>query len=180
MSIRFYPNIDDINEIGHIVNSNIHKITMNSKLIGQNKFDNWQKEVSEEKLKEIISDEVPVAILSNMTNFSNLGVTNKICHVVQRMYPENTIMPSGYFHYHNTGFMGWHTNSDSAGKRIYITWAKEADKSFFRYKMGSEIITDYDDIGLSFRTFDVSENPPYLWHCVGSSTDRLSFGFRIL
>ena len=79
----------------------------------------------------------------------------------------------------NTGFMGWHTNSDNPCQRLYITWTPEGNKSFFRYLKGDEVITDYDDADFTVRMFDVTAQEPYMWHCVGSETDRISMGFAI-
>ena len=77
--------------------------------------------------------------------------------------------------------MGWHTNFKYPCKRLYITYASEDKKSFFRYRdpETGEIITDYDDKGITIRQFYVSRKPPYFWHCVGSDCIRISLGYRI-
>jgi hypothetical protein len=77
--------------------------------------------------------------------------------------------------------MGWHTNSDVPGTRLYVTYVEQQDMSFFRYKDidTGEIVTDFDNQGITIREFCISDNPPYLWHCVGSECNRYSFGFRI-
>ena len=75
--------------------------------------------------------------------------------------------------------MGWHTNYDQPGHRLYITYSSENNKSFFRYRNRGEnqIMTDYDDKGITIREFLVPYKKPYFWHCVGSECDRISFGF---
>ena len=87
---------------------------------------------------------------------------------------------SGFFWYPSDGFCGWHTNNNAEGERIYIAWAPEANKSFFRYQDPDtkEIITDWDKKGWQYRKFNVSRKKP-LWHCVGSKTNRISIGFRV-
>jgi len=71
------------------------------------------------------------------------------------------------------------TNYKSPGKRLYVTYASEDKKSFFRYRdpETKEIITDYDDKGITTRQFYVPKKSPYFWHCVGSDCTRVSFGY---
>ena len=75
--------------------------------------------------------------------------------------------------------MGWHTNHDTSEDRLYITYTDEDKKSFFRYYEDESIITDYDNKGITIRRFSVAGGPPFFWHCVGSKTDRYSFGYRL-
>ena len=91
------------------------------------------------------------------------------------------VVVSGQFYYPPTGYMGWHTNCGDPCERFYITWASEDKKSFFRYYdyEKDEIITDYDDKGITVRQFNIPDRAPHLWHCVGSECDRLSIGFRV-
>ena len=90
---------------------------------------------------------------------------------------------SGFFFYpNNQGFMGWHTNADQVGYRIYLSYAFEDNKSFFRYwdYDKEEIITTWDKAGWNARLFYTSDDPERLyWHCVYSETDRLSIGMEI-
>lgn len=90
-----------------------------------------------------------------------------------------TIVPSGHFWYPPNSYMGWHTNSRAPGWRIYINYAEEPGKSFFRYRdpRSGEIITLWDDMW-NMRVFRVTaENP--LWHCVYSNTNRFSLGYLV-
>jgi hypothetical protein len=77
------------------------------------------------------------------------------------------------------GFMGWHTNSNNKAYRLYCTFCREPDKSFFRYRdpKTNEIVTSWDKAGWNFRLFKIT-NPP-LWHCVYSETDRFSIGYAV-
>jgi hypothetical protein len=180
MTIRIKFDEENETEIEYILSKHIDRILLNSKRVGIYRNENWKNFISSEALDNVHSKTVDIANETNLINFSGMGVSEKVIHVIQRQFPKNSIQVSGFFHYPNTGFMAWHTNSDVPCKRLYITWAKEPRKSFFRYKQGSEIITDYDELGFTYRIFDIAETPPYLWHAVGSETDRLSFGFRIL
>jgi hypothetical protein len=86
---------------------------------------------------------------------------------------------SGRIWYPVNGFMGWHTNSNSEGLRLYCSYAREANKSFFRYcdPETNEIITSWDDSGWNFRIFKISKK--HLWHSVYSDTDRFSIGYTL-
>ena len=75
--------------------------------------------------------------------------------------------------------MGWHTNHDNPLERVYITYATEERKSFFRYIDNGKMITDYDNKGITVRQFKVTDKPYIFWHCVGSECDRVSFGYTL-
>jgi hypothetical protein len=90
-----------------------------------------------------------------------------------------TIVPSGHFWYPAGAYMGWHTNSRVPGWRIYINYAEESGKSFFRYKhhLTGEIVTLWDE-EWNMRVFRVTGTDP-LWHCVYSNTNRFSLGYMV-
>lgn len=92
---------------------------------------------------------------------------------------ESAIEVSGHFWYPPGGFMGWHTNLRKPGWRLYITYAEEAGKSFFRYRdpLTREVFTCSDD-NWNCRVFLIRPDAP-LWHSVYSDTNRHSFGYRI-
>lgn len=89
------------------------------------------------------------------------------------------ISNSGHFLYPPGGFMSWHTNSGYPGWRLYINFAEEPGKSFFRYRdpETGEIVTSIDK-QWNFRLFKIDPAIPF-WHAVYSETNRYSFGFRI-
>jgi len=72
------------------------------------------------------------------------------------------------------GGMGWHTNSDSAGMRIYASFSENGDSGMVWYKDG-RIVVDKDTIGLNIRQFTVP-----CWHGVWSNCYRFSLGFKII
>ena len=86
--------------------------------------------------------------------------------------------PSGLFWYPPKSYCGWHTNNNNQGRRVYLAWAEEGDKSFFRYydQDKDKIVTTWDKKGLNIHHFEVSKEKP-CWHCVGSYTNRISLGF---
>jgi hypothetical protein len=138
--------------------------------------------VSEESLNEIMQKDRPVATLDcSLYKFENVKFdffTKRIAqHVKDRGVKE--IGLSGRIWYPVCGYMGWHTNSDNKGLRIYSTFSKEAGKSFFRYRdpHTGEIVTSWDKQGWNFRLFHISDKP--LWHCVFSMTDRFSIGYAL-
>ena len=122
----------------------------------------------------------------NISNEKNLmkfdkKFADKLLSNVKNMIGHDNVETSGHFIYPPTGYMGWHTNHTNPCTRLYITYATEDKKSFFRYRdrKTKEIITDYDNKGLTIREFFIPKHKPYFWHCVGSMCDRISFGFRI-
>lgn len=79
----------------------------------------------------------------------------------------------------NGGYMGWHTNSNNKGFRLYCSFAREPGKSFFRFRhpKTKEIVTSWDKEGWNFRIFRIDDN--LLWHSVYSETDRFSIGYSL-
>ena len=137
---------------------------------------NWQKSLEKEFFSE------PIDGSRGNNNMKRLNkVAESILTPVKRLVKCQNLVASGNFIYPPTGYMGWHTNYKCPCKRLYITYASEDKKSFFRYRdpETKEIITDYDDKGITIRQFYVLRKPPYFWHCVGSDCIRISLGYRI-
>ena len=146
----------------------------------------WKDKINEDVFLELYNKEKPQDGNNSKNLFKSyedeLGVNrliDGIKKVLSKKYQPITIR--GIFYYPPTGYMGWHTNANAPGERIYITWASEDKKSFFRYydTEKNEIVTDYDDKGLTIRQFTIPESEPHFWHCVGSECDRFSFGFMV-
>lgn len=137
---------------------------------------NLNPKISEEDLK-LIKVDIPHA--KDMWCYVIPSVSDKKVELAaQKIWPKRKLINlSGRFHYCPKGFMGWHTNSNQPGGRLYATFCKEGGKSFFRYRQDGKVITEMEQEGWNFRGFEVSKNTPY-WHCVYSDTDRYSFGFR--
>lgn len=105
-----------------------------------------------------------------------------ICSRIERLFgPEAPVQieVSGHFWYPDGGFMGWHTNLRKPGWRMYVNYAVEEHKSFFRYRAPEtgEIVTAWDK-HWNFRMFEIATERPF-WHCVRSWTDRFSLGYKI-
>lgn len=81
---------------------------------------------------------------------------------------------TGLFYCPPGGFCGWHTNSNSPGPRMYLVWAEEDNKSFFRWKdpYTGEIITKWEKKGWNVNKFVAP-----VWHTLASWTNRISIGF---
>src|ERR1700677_2583923 len=97
---------------------------------------NLNPKISEEDLKKIKVD-IPHAkdmwcyVIPNVQSASNSQSAERIASMV---YPQKKMINlSGRFHYIKNGFMGWHTNSNQEGWRLYATFCDEDKKSFFRY-----------------------------------------------
>jgi len=169
-----------VDKIEKILRPELQSIKFGAKREGLKLEENWSDYISEEKLKSIEHRDIDVCENKNMYRFSK-HLSNKILHILKQLYPENIIYSAGHFYYPPTGYMGWHTNYSSEGERLYLTFASESNKSFFRYRdvESKEVVTDYDDAGLTVRSFPALLTRPYFWHCVGSECDRFSFGYRL-
>ncbi len=176
MNIRFNIQKDIKLKIENHIQKHRKDILINSRLVGTKRVENWKEHLTKDKIG---AKNVPVSEIKNMINFNNLGVSQRMNHLIQELFPENKVVSTGYFHYPPTGYMGWHTNSNAPCSRLYLTWADEGGKSFFRYLKDGKEVTDYDEAGLTARLFEVTGEEPLFWHCVGSETDRLSFGYAI-
>ena len=147
----------------------------------------WRDKINKDSFLKLYNKKNPLDTnnTKNLFHFNphELGVDHHITaikDVLMEKY-KSKVSLRGTFYYPPTGYMGWHTNCDAPGERFYISWASESNKSFFRYydHEKDEIITDYDDKGLTVRQFKVTGKEPYFWHCVGSECDRFSFGFLV-
>lgn len=72
--------------------------------------------------------------------------------------------------------LGWHTNSNDLGKRVYYIFSLEPSVFIYRDPETKEIVQDWDNKGWTARTFSVSDDPLF-WHNVWTSGRRFSFGF---
>jgi len=125
------------------------------------------------------SKDIPAGKSTHLYNFTNKNLTNTLTGFVAAMFPDYNPVVSGEFYYPKSGYMSWHTNSDTPQTRVYITYADEPQKSFFRYIQDGVVHTDWDDEGITVRVFETIAEPPYFWHCIGSQCNRVSFGFRL-
>jgi hypothetical protein len=138
-----------------------------------------------------IKGDVAVAIPNAFAYYIEKLDENKVKAAAQGLFPNSKLISiSGRFHYPNKykdestgkeymGFMGWHSNSNAVGWRVYATRCDEGNKSFFRYYNynDNKMYTEWEEKGWNFRAFQVRKDKLY-WHCVYSETDRYSFGFR--
>ena len=174
-------------ELNQIIEPTIRQIKNNVNVNYVNNaatFLNAQALERKKKLEEVLIDQAREEV--NMRDFSkflesiNSDAESKIFNVLENIYDIDNIFMSGSFYYPDSGYMGWHTNHlDPCKTVLYIVYADEDKKSFFRYEEDGKIITDFDDKGLTIRQFELKPTKPYFWHCVGSTCNRFSFGFRI-
>lgn len=80
--------------------------------------------------------------------------------------------------YETGDYMGWHTNVSKKGKRIYLIWAQEDNKSHFDYIVNGEVVTLSDEKGWQVNEFTIPDDG-VLPHQVRSETSRISFGFLV-
>ena len=137
---------------------------------------------AEEKLLDRMGDRCRTDSESSKTNagyYENTPMCRDAVSIVREMYPDQKVYSKGAIYYPPQSYMGWHTNSNCTGKRVYISWSAESDKNFFRYRIGNKTTTVFESRGINAREFYVSDNPVF-WHCVGCSTHRFSMGFLVI
>lgn len=81
---------------------------------------------------------------------------------------------SGLSRYPVDGYMGWHTNSNQPGTRIYIVYSWGA--SSFLWFDGAKIVEDKESIGWNIRKFSFDETELF-WHAVVG--ERVAIGFKL-
>jgi hypothetical protein len=141
-----------------------------------------QERVSVETFQKLrIQDRQVATEDCNVLKFNNINFDflSKSVSIILAKRGVKQLGLSGRIWYPRNGFMGWHTNSNNQGYRLYCTYARESDKSFFRYcdPITNEIVTSWDRQGWNFRIFRIDEK--LLWHCVYSETDRFSIGYSL-
>ena len=122
------------------------------------------------------------AVFSEKVSLARKRFDQLLGRRIQDLFEEGSrleIRSSGFFLYPPGGYMGWHTNWQNPGWRLYVNYAEKPGKSFFRYRDPEthEIVTS-PDRELNFRLFRVSSGKPF-WHTVYSDTFRYSLGYKI-
>lgn len=146
------------------------------------------KRVGPEALEAIMSDEPLRNGSGRDKNLINLNKrpAKPLKPIVQELLEQlvgsrdhGGLKVSGAFWYPKNGYMGWHTNLEAPGCRLYCSYAREPGRSFFRYREPETNIirTSWDRGGWQFRLFRIARQP--LWHTVYSETDRVSVGFKL-
>lgn len=77
--------------------------------------------------------------------------------------------------YQPLSMMTWHTNSNSAGYRLYITYS--LGDSIFRYIKNNKIIDINEQPGWNINYFKI-DSTDLLWHTIWTKHKRYAFGFK--
>jgi hypothetical protein len=122
------------------------------------------------------------SVRSQTVETLRVSVDQHADHMAQAIFPGThglVVGSSGHFWYPAGSYMAWHTNSGVPGWRVYINYAEEPGKSFFRYRdpQTGGIVTLWDK-KWNIRLFRVTRDNP-LWHAVYSDTNRFSLGYII-
>jgi len=166
--------------------------------------DNALQETSEERLAQILAagddihgiasdrsisnvisfglKKITDAVYSEKVNSDRSRVDQLFSELLKSVFESKAplkVSSSGHFWYPAGSYMGWHTNSRVPGWRVYINYAEEPGKSFFRYRdpLTKEIVT-LQDKEWNLRIFRITSEQP-IWHTVYSDTNRFSFGYMI-
>lgn len=127
---------------------------------------------------EVKNTDIPISKYKNLKEFTP-SITVPLIRFLAEIYPGCSITTTGHFLYPITGYMSWHTNSDTIGKRVYVTYVDQVNKSGFKYFNGTEIVNSVDTDEITVRAFDI-EKENTLSHSVYSNCNRYSFGFRVV
>ena len=104
---------------------------------------------------------------------------HELTEVIAHCMSNYKVVSGGGYFYPYDGFTGWHTNHNNPCERLFVTYVKETNKSFFKYidRITGLSVTDWDDSPITIRRFKCTAEAPYFWHSIGSLTERLSYGF---
>jgi hypothetical protein len=140
--------------------------------------------LSESRRQQLVRDhtDVPVAVVKQNirlpTGFGGPVVSGISGHLVRTGVCSSAVL-SGAMIYPPGGWMGWHTNSNSSGWRLYVNYVAAGNRSFFRWAQAGTLATDYDAAGFNFRMFRIDSGDQLFWHCIYAGEWRLSLGFRL-
>jgi len=125
---------------------------------------------------------IPDSLRSATVEALRAKVDKNAHKLVKSIFPGTSglvVGSSGHFWYPSGSYMGWHTNSGVPGWRVYINYAEDEGKSFFRYRdPATSEITTLMDKEWNIRIFRIASEKP-LWHAVYSSTNRFSLGYIV-
>ena len=161
-------------------------------------------EVSEDRLQQIlaqgddihgiasdrsISNVIPFsaphiadAVCDTAVDLSRQDIDKRMAKLVKNLFSAASglrVTSSGHLWYPPGAYMGWHTNSKVPGWRVYVNYAEQEGRSFFRYRDPDthEIVT-LNDQQWNIRIFKIDRDKP-LWHAVYSDTHRFSMGYML-
>jgi hypothetical protein len=177
----FKPLVGGLNKVVEALNYDKNKVSKVLYRPDLTKEEALQR-VSPEVLAEVEAkgDRMVATEDSNVLKFNNVqfdGLNKLMGKVLGNRVTQFGL--SGRTWYPENGYMGWHTNSNNKGFRLYCSFAREPGKSFFRFRhpITKEIVTSWDKDGWNFRIFRIGDE--LLWHSVYSETDRFSIGYAL-
>lgn len=94
-----------------------------------------------------------------------------------------TQQPITYKKYNNIdSFMGWHTNCNNPGHRMYLVYNTHDNSSCMRFidNKTEKVITKWEPKGWTLNYFYISDCEDPLWHSIYTKKERYSLGFKIL
>ena len=144
--------------------------------------------VGQAALDQLLSEGEDRPVATGDENTYRLGhlqfseLTAELAEVLNRVLKPRARMQlfqSGRHLYPQNGYMGWHTNSNVPGFRLYLSHVEAGNSSGFRYRDpdSGNVVSDWDEAGWNFRCFRTDLSP--FWHSVWSHTDRISLGYGI-
>lgn len=113
------------------------------------------------------------------SNWIKVDPFDHLTALISHLFENYHVRSLGQRYYPYMGFDGWQSGHEMPFECLYVNYTPEVNKSFFRYYEDGKIITDWDSEKIIIRRFKCPQEQPYFWHCVGSETDLLSYGFRL-
>ena len=110
----------------------------------------------------------------------NPSWSKPILEAIARYNGPEEVSLRNILYYPPGGFMGWHTNADYPGWRMYLVHVEENRKSFFRrrHPATAEILTHWEEDGC-INFFKITDRHQPHWHCIATDTHRWSAGFLV-
>jgi hypothetical protein len=121
------------------------------------------------KVSNLINSQPPKYTIAKATD-DGINSNFSIDDIVRQKASERI---SGRIIYPPGGYMGWHTNGDAEGRRIYCSWSENGDSGMLWFLDGKTVV-DQDLPGWNIRTFVCPT-----WHAVYSRCWRVSIGFHL-
>ena len=161
-----------------IIKNNLHKMKVNyynyspfiEPKVSLEDLNNIKINYNDLNVAKDISDNI-----NRISYFKDNIYFENILKEIKKKYPNHNINCTGLFLYPPNAYCGWHTNSNLLGNRLYLSYCVDDNKSFFRYidPETNELCTKWEKKGWNVNEFTVNTKKK-LWHCVYSSTIRLS------
>ena len=107
------------------------------------------------------------------TQLAYLGI------LIGRHFNAKHVRSTGYFMYHENGYMRWHTNSNEEGTRFYISYPFGDAEFKYRDPADNKVkVIQEKKLKWQMKSFKIIKSA-LLWHSVSTDKLRLSIGYNV-